>query len=502
MHKSLLNSAVILLSRHIRRLYFHSQSQVIEHLQHARNLNSAVSTHSRALKFGFLNDTFTANHLVNWYVRRREIVYAYKVFDEMREPNVVSWTALIAGYVDVGDPKMGLMLFRMMFWNGVLPNAFTIATVVNACSVLADDKSGRVIHALVETFGLQSNTVVCSALVDMYGKSNCVDESRRVFDSMFSKNVVSWTSMIAVYAQNGQGQNALELFREFKKLCLEAPNHFMLTSIINACASLGRLALGKVAHGVVIRLGHDWNDVVASSLVDMYAKCGCIAYSEKVLHGRIDIAAEAAEWLIKSKQQLAASYVTMSNAYALAGKWDNLHSIRSEMKRNGVHKEPGCSWIEVKDSTCIFYAGDLSSCARGDDVLNLLRELERKMKERGYVGGSAGLVFVDVEDEAKEEMVGLHSERLALAFGLLTIPKGLTIRVMKNLRMCRDCHEAFKLISDIVERDFVVTAKVDIEALAKLIKAIRIHEACLTGSSSNDALKTKANITLPVLNFR
>ncbi|KAL7166188.1 hypothetical protein ACSBR2_036966 [Camellia fascicularis] len=78
------------------------------------------------------------------------------------------------------------------------------------------------------------------------------------------------------------------------------------------------------------------------------------------------------------------------------------------------------------------------------------------MKERGYVGGSVGLVFVEVEEETKEEMVGLHSERLALCFGLLSMPKGVTIRVMKNLRMCCDCYEAFKLISEIVERDFVV----------------------------------------------
>jgi hypothetical protein len=167
------------------------------------------------------------------------------------------------------------------------------------------------------------------------------------------------------------------------------------------------------------------------------------------------MAVEASKWLIEYNQQVAGAYVTLSNTYTLAGEWENAHSLRTEMELVGVHKEPGCSWIEIKDSIYVFYAGDLS-CERGDEVISLLRELERRMMERGCVGGSTGLVFVDVEQEVKEKIVGLHSERLALAFGLISIPKGVTIRVMKNLRICSDCHEAFKLISKIVERDFVV----------------------------------------------
>ncbi|EEF45512.1 pentatricopeptide repeat-containing protein, putative [Ricinus communis] len=386
--------------------------------------------------------------------------------------------------------------------------------------------------------------------------------------------------MIAAYAQNARGNEALEVFRQFNSLVQERSNHFMLASVINACASLGKLVSGKVAHGAVIRSGYEVNDVVASALVDMYAKCGCFSYSDKVfrqipnpsiipytsmiagaakyglgkvslqlfedmvrrrikpndvtfvgvlhacshsglvneglqhlnsmygkhgimpdvkhytcvvdmlsrsgrldeayqlaksirvnpsegallwgtllsasrLQGRVDVAVEASKWLIESNQQVAGTYVTLSNTYALAGEWENAYYLRSQMKRVGVYKEPGCSWVEIKDSTYVFYAGNLS-CERGNEVLNFLKELERRMKERGYVGGSMGLVFVDVEQEAKEEIVSLHSERLALAFALLSIPKGITVRVMKNLRMCKDCHEAFKLISGIVERDFVV----------------------------------------------
>ncbi|GFZ14017.1 tetratricopeptide repeat (TPR)-like superfamily protein [Actinidia rufa] len=322
----------------------------------------------------------------------------------------------------------------------VLPNAFTFATVVKACSILADLRTGKKVHAQVEVFGFGYDLVVCSSLIDMYGKSNHVGEAHRVFDLIPQRNIVSWTSMITAYVQNGRGQDALELFREFNYLTLDRPNHFMLASVINACASF-RLVTGKITHGAVIRNG----GVIVGTLL-----------STSRLHGRVDIAFEASKWLIESNQQVAAAYVILSNTYALAGMGECSQYMRSEMKRNGVTKEPGCSWVEIKDCTYIFYAGDVSSCPRGSEVVSLLKELEVRMKERGYVGGSTGLVFVDVEEETKVEMVGLHSERLALGFGLISIPKGVTIRVMKNLRMCRDCHEAFKVISDIVEREILL----------------------------------------------
>lgn len=487
----------------------------------------------------------------------------------------------MAGYVGLGQPDMALYLFHQMKTTFVMPNEFTFSTLINACSILAKLEIGRRIHALVEVFGYRSDLVVSSSLIDMYGKCNCVNEARLIFDIMCVRNVVSWTSMITAYSQNGQGHLALQLLREFNHFRLEKPNHFMLCSAVSACASLGRLGSGKITHGVVVRLGHDANDVIASALVDMYAKCGCVSYSDKVfrrisnpsvvpytsmivgaakyglgtlslrlfqemidrsikpngitfvgvlhacshsglidkglelfncmnekhgvipdarhytcivdmlgrvgrideahqlaksvqvgsedeallwgtllsasrLHGRVDIALEASNRVIESNQQVAAAYVILSNTYASAGDWENVHNLRSEMKRTGVFKEPGSSWIEIKESTYLFHARDTSNYSQRKEILSLLRELEGRMKERGHVGVTTGLVFVDVEEEAKEEIVSLHSEKLALAFGLLNTSKGITIRIMKNLRMCMDCHEAFKVISDIVEREFIV----------------------------------------------
>lgn len=560
--------------------FFHTNAHLVRYLRNCNDFVVAASLHSNALKSGSLTHTFTSNHLLNCYVRLRRIDLARHLFDEMSERNVVSWTSLIAGYVDSGHPRFALRLFGKMPGCSVAPNDFTFSTAIKACSMLSDLKSGRGIHAHVEVLGLQTNLVVCSALVDMYGKCNDVDGARRIFDSMGSRNVVSWTAMITAYGQNAQGHEALLLFQEFNSLALDRPNHFMLSSVLNACASLGRFASGKVTHGAVIRGGHDVNEVVANTLIDMYAKCGCLDYSYKifrripyasavpytsmifgmakyglgklavklfaemlerrlkpnevtylaVLHacshsglvdeglkhlkfmyakhgilpntkhctcvvdmlgragrldeayqmaksiqaegdarallwntllsasrlvGRVDIGLKAYKKLVESNHQLAGAYVTLSNTYALAGDWESVLKLRREMKRNGIHKEAACSWIEIKDSKYVlFFAGEPSSYEQETELMNLLRELEKKMKERGYVGVSS--VFVEVDEETKEKIVGLHSERLALAYGLINIPKGGTIRIMKNVRMCMDCHEAFRLISEIVERDFIV----------------------------------------------
>ncbi|XVF28352.1 hypothetical protein REPUB_Repub15cG0022200 [Reevesia pubescens] len=568
------------LFRSNKPLNFHTKTHFIKTLQNCNDIVLTTVTQTKILKSGLLNDTFTNNHLINCYIRLRKTAQAYKLFDEMPEPNVVSYTSLMSGYINMGKPQICLWLFTEMLKFTVLPNEFTFATVVNACSILANLKRGKIVHALVEIFGFRFNLVVGSSLVDMYGKCNEVDLARQVFDSMDDKNVVSWTSMITAYAQNGRGHEALEVFREFNWLVWEHPNQFMLASVVNACASLGKLVSGKVTQGALIRRGHDSNDVVATALVDMYAKCGCIIYSDRVfrrvsnpcvipytsmivaagkhglvklstelfeemidrrikpndvtfvgvlyacshsglvdegleylnsmsskhgivpdakhytcvvdmlgrtgrldeayqlaksievnndegallwgtllsasrLHERVEIAVEASKRLIESNQQVARAYVTLSNTYVLAGEWENAQSLRTKMKQTGVYKEPGCSWVEIKDSTFVFYAGDIS-CERGSEVLSMLRELEGKMKEKGYKGRTTGLVFVDVEEEAKEEIVGLHSEKLALAFGLINMPNGVTIRIMKNLRMCRDCHDAFKWISEITERDIIV----------------------------------------------
>lgn len=562
---------------------------IIRLLRDSCDIVSVSSAHSTLLKSGASSRLSTSNHLINAYVRCRSAPNARKVLDEMPETNVVSWTSLMAGCVDAERSCEAAALFVAMGRRGIPANSFTFATAVNACSRLADLAMGRILHARVEIVGLNSDIVISTALIDMYGKSNFLGDARVVFDRMSERNVVSWGSMIAACAQNACGNEALALFREFlgtRPASGLSPNHFMFSSAVNACASVGRLGLGRSTHGAVTRYGHDTNDVIAGALIDMYAKCGFIEYSRKVFnrigspslvpftamivaaakyglasyafklfdemqghglrpnnvtllgilhacshagrvdaglkylksmqrdygiepcvkhytcavdmlgragrldeayglakevkaeggdalmlwsallsssrtHGRVDIADEAGKRIAEFDRDVAGAFVVMSNTYVSVGQLEKAADVWSELRRRGIRKEPGCSWVEIKDVAYVFYAGEISSAGnRGSEVMELLEELEGRMRERGYVGRRSGWVFDGAgeggEEEGKRVMVGVHSEKLALGFGLISIPKGVTIRVMKNLRMCRDCHEEFKMISDIVGREFVV----------------------------------------------
>ncbi|XP_051185737.1 pentatricopeptide repeat-containing protein At4g15720 [Lolium perenne] len=562
---------------------------LIHLLRGASDHASVAATHAKLLKVGTASAVSSCNHIIAAYCRCGATADANYLFDRMPVRNVVSWTALMSGYSSAGRPRVAVSLLRAMSHSGVPPNAFTFSTAASACAHLADAGLGRQVHARAEVEGYASDAVVATALIDMYGKAGSVECARAVFDGMADpeRNVVSWGSMLSVYAQNALGREAIQLFAEFRtKSTVMAPNHFMLSSVVNACAGVGRLGVGKSLHGTVLRFGHGCNGVIAVALVDMYSKCGFYEYSRKVFdrieqpsvicytsiivaaakyglarcalnlfnemidqnvqpnsvtllgvmhacshsglvdtglhllhsmqtkyginpcanhytcavdmlgragrldeafelankvqvegrdtlmlwssllsacrnHRRLDLATRAGHILSEFNQDVAGALVVMSNAYTSAGQADNAAAVWSNMRQQGIRKDPGCSWIEIKDVPYVFYAGLVSPAgARADEVMMLLDELEGKMREKGYNGRLGSTRVFDAHEEDGEDgkgvMVGVHSEMLALGFGLLVIPKGMTIRVMKNLRMCCDCHDGFKLISDIMEREFVV----------------------------------------------
>jgi hypothetical protein len=172
------------------------------------------------------------------------------------------------------------------------------------------------------------------------------------------------------------------------------------------------------------------------------------------IHHNVEIGELAAERLFVLEPDNCGNYVVMSNIYADAGRWDDVKKVRMMMKRKGFKKRPGCSWIEVNNTVHAFLVGDTAH-PESVEIFVMLDSLALQLKDGGYIPETQ-FVLHDVEDEEKEYILCGHSEKLAIAFGLIKTCPGIPIRITKNLRVCGDCHNVIKLISKVVGREIIV----------------------------------------------
>ncbi|KAJ7540625.1 hypothetical protein O6H91_10G023400 [Diphasiastrum complanatum] len=438
-------------------------------------LEQGKRLHSDIIKRGFQLDVIVGNTLVDMYAKCGCTEDARELFNNMTERDVVSWNAMIAGYAQNGLGKEALALYEQMKQEGVQPDNVTCVLLLKACACLAALEQGKQIHADIIKRGFQSDVIVGSTLVDMYAKCGCTEDARELFNNMSERNVVSWTAMIAGYAQNGLGKEALALFEQMQREGTK-PNEVTYICVLSACAQSRLVDEGRYVfysmcknHGVTPTMEH------YACMVDLLGRAGCLVDAELFInkmpiqpgsvvwmsllgaarnHGNVEIGRRAFDRVMKLEPKNAAPYVLLSNIYAAAGRKDELVKIRNEMKDAGVKNMPGCSWIEVDNQVHAFVVGDATH-PQSKEILAELDRLVGLMKEAGYIP-ELSFVLDDVEDEEKEIALCRHSEKLAIAFGLINTPPGTPIRIKKNIRVCGDCHNATKMISKIVRREIFV----------------------------------------------
>nr|AYM00879.1 pentatricopeptide repeat protein [Salvia miltiorrhiza] len=239
------------------------------------------SVHCEVCKSGLLVDFHVANSLITMYSRCGVMGLARKVFDEMTERDLVSWNSIISGYSRAGCAGEAVGMFGEMREGGVEPDEMTLVSVLAACGDLGDLELGRLVEEHVVRKGMELNSYIGSALINMYGKCGELQSSRRVFDGMKRKEIVIWNSMITGYAQNGQSDETLSLFDAMKETGPE-PNEITLIAVLSACASIGALDLGIRIDKYASERGFRRNIYVGTALVDMYAKCGNVEYASRV----------------------------------------------------------------------------------------------------------------------------------------------------------------------------------------------------------------------------
>ncbi|MQL74735.1 hypothetical protein Taro_007098 [Colocasia esculenta] len=454
-----------------------------------------------------VRDVVSWNTLVTGYCLCGDVHGARQVFDRMGEKSLISWSAMIAGYARLGDVRAARELFDAMpernvaSWNvmisayaqnekfmesiqlfrqmqqvgGLLPNDVTLVSVLSACAHLGALDLGRWIDMFIKRKKMELNLFLGNALADMYAKCGCIAEARAVFDEMAERDVVSWTVLISGLAMHGHADEALDGFYNMLEHGIK-PNDVTFMGILSACTHSGLVDPGmkyfrmmteefkivpKVEHyGCVVDLlsragrldeAEDFiNSMRVAPNVIVWGGLlgGCQIYKDIIRGERV------VQRILELDPEHSGSYVYLANLYALTGRLEDSAHCRLRMRHNKVVKTPGCSWIEVDNMVHEFFMGDRTH-PQSDKIYSMIRWLSYRMKLAGY-NPNVSLVTHCVDEEEKEDALSTHSEKLAVAFGLISTGEGTTIRVVKNLRVCNDCHDAMKLISQIVEREIIL----------------------------------------------
>ncbi|VAI75924.1 unnamed protein product [Triticum turgidum subsp. durum] len=368
--------------------------------------------------------------MVSGYMDAGDVDKATELFQEMPVRNLVSWNAMVAGYVKNSRTDDALMVFKTIVRDAdVRPNESTLSSVLLGCSNLSALGFGRQVHQWCIKLPLSRRITVGTSLVSMYCKCGDLEGACKLFSEMRTRDVVAWNAMISGYAQHGHGQEAINLFEKMKAQGVK-PNWITFVAVLTACIHTGFCDFGiqcfetmQEIYGVKPRADH------YSCMVDLLCRAGLLeravclirsmpfephpsAYGTLLaacrVYKNLEFAEFAAGKLIQQNSHNAGAYVQLANIYAAANQWAEVSRVRRWMKDNAVVKTPGYSWVEIKD------------------------------------------------ESLKVQMLMRHSEKLAIAFGLISTAPGLTLRIFKNLRVCGDCHNAAKLISKIEDREIIL----------------------------------------------
>ncbi|KAK7311441.1 hypothetical protein RJT34_09582 [Clitoria ternatea] len=414
--------------------------------------------------------------MISGYARSGRTFEAFQLFRETPYRNLFAWTALISGLVQSGNGVDAFHLFVEMRREGVsIVDPLVLSSVVGACANLAVLELGKQIHGLVITLGYESCLFISNSLIDVYAKCSDLVAAKYIFCKMCRKDVVSWTSIIVGTAQHGQAEMALALYDDMV-LAGVKPNEVTFVGLMYACSHAGLVSKGRALfrsmvedYGIKPSLQH------YTCLLDLFSRSGHLGEAENLIrtmplnpdeptwaallsackhHGNTKMAVRIADHLLKIKPEDPSSYILLSNIYAGAGLWENVSKVRKVMMVMEVKKEPGYSCVDLGKESHVFYAGETSHPMK-DEIIGLMRKLDAEMRKRGYVPDTSSVLH-DMDQQEKERQLFMHGERLAVAYGLLKAVPRTIIRVVKNLRVCEDCHTVLKLISTIANREIHV----------------------------------------------
>ncbi|KAL2252409.1 UNVERIFIED_CONTAM: Pentatricopeptide repeat-containing protein [Sesamum indicum] len=440
-----------------------------------KDLDLGRQVHSRILKTGVDCDLFVGSATVDMYGKCGEISSMRRVFDVLHTKNEVTWTAVLTAYLHNECFEEALKLFLEMDLQNVVPNEYTFAVVLNSCAGISALGYGNSLHARAEKMGMKDHTVVGNALIHMATRCGLIDDANTVFRNMLHRDVISWNLMITGYSYHGLGEEALDVFQQML-IAKHRPSYVTFVGVLSACGFLGRVDEGFYYLNHMMRefdiepgLEH------YTCIVGLLARAGRLDEAENFMrsipikwdivawrtllnachvHQNYGLGKTVADTVLHMDPSDVGTCILMSNMHAKAKRWDKVVAVRKLMRVKNIKKEPGLSWTEIRNETHVFVSDDtkhVESVRIREKVKKLLVEI----KPLGYVPDIVSELH-DVEEEQKEDHISYHSEKLAIAYAIMKTPPEAPIHVIKNLRICDDCHSAAKFISKLTKRTIVV----------------------------------------------
>ena len=436
-------------------------------------LAEGMQAHGHVFKLGFHDDVFVQNSLVSMYGKCGEIGLSCAVFDQMNERNVASWSAIIAAHSSLGMWNDCLRLLgdmnREKNWKA---EESILVSVLSACTHLGVLDLGRSVHGFLLRNMTGLNVIVETSLLEMYMKCGNVDKGMHIFQNMAKekKNKMSYSVMISGLAMHGYGRESLRVFAEMIQQGLE-PDDVVYVGVLSACSHAGLVREGlqcfdrmKLEQRIEPTIQH------YGCMVDLLGRAGKIDEALELVkampmepndvvwrsllsasnaHGDLETGEVAGRRLFELNSHKSSDYVVLSNMYARAGRWTDMARTRTEMHSKGLNQRPGFCSVEVKRKMHRFVSQDAGH-PQNKNIYEMMYQMEWQLKFEGYAPK------IDEEDEEKKQRLKGHSQKIAIAFALINTSDGCPIRIVRNLRMCNDCHTYTKLISMIFDREITV----------------------------------------------
>ncbi|KAL1538918.1 pentatricopeptide repeat-containing protein-like protein [Salvia divinorum] len=485
-------------------------SSVVPACSRLKYLHSGREIHGFALKNGMRENQFVSSALVDMYSSCSSIKQAESVFTNMPQPDVASWNAIMSAYFANGEAEKALDTFQRMrsrgvkldrvSWNSVIsgcadngkaeealevlrdmqqlgckPNQITVTSALTACTVLEAWRGGNEVHGYITRHCFMEDLAASTALVLIYAKGGDVEASNRLFSMMPSRDTVAWNTIIIANSMHGRGEKAISLFNEMVGSGVK-PNSVTFTGVLSGCSHTQMVDEGlSIFHSMMKDHNVEPDAEHYSCMVDVLSRGGRVGQAHNFIqqmsieptasawgallgacriYKNVEVGRLAARRLFEIEPNNPGNYVLLFNILVTAKEWGEASEVRRLMRDRGIRKVPGCSWIRVNNRVHTFVVGDKNS-DKSTDMYKFLDEVRVKMKLAGLYPNTE-FVLQDLDGEEQEDSLCNHSEKLAVAFGILNLRGESSIRVFKNLRICGDCHNTIKFIAKFIGIQIIV----------------------------------------------